>query len=115
MPVLPLVGSTIVVLPGRDLPRSSASTIIDTPMRSFTLKPGVNDSSFAKTVAPAPSVTRFRRTSGVLPISSRGIIGDLRADAADQVVGALDVVLITLSYILRSQPGANHTDTARSR
>src|SRR3954453_13959013 len=70
MPLLPLVGSLIVVCRAEISPPSSASRIIATPMRSLTLKPGVNDSSFARTVAPAPSVTRLRRTSGVLPINS---------------------------------------------
>jgi hypothetical protein len=102
MPVLPLVGSTIVVLPGLIAPFASASRIIDTPMRSFTLKPGVKDSSFATTVAPAPSVTRLRRTNGVLPINSvasLAIFGRTRRTRSS----GLFTVLITLSSILRTR------------
>ena len=38
-------------------------------MRSFTLFAGLKNSSLATTSAPAPSVTRFSRTSGVPPTS----------------------------------------------
>jgi hypothetical protein len=38
-------------------------------MRSLTLCAGLKDSNLATTSAAAPSVTRFRRTSGVLPTS----------------------------------------------
>src|ERR1019366_4296403 len=51
-------------------PALSASAIMLTPMRSFTLARGFWLSSFATTSATAPFVTRFRRTSGVWPISS---------------------------------------------
>src|SRR5579859_6670585 len=70
MPVLPLVGSTITLLPGVSKPSFSASRTMLTAMRSLTLYPGWNASSFASTVAFAPSVTRFSRTSGVRPINS---------------------------------------------
>ena len=70
MPVLPLVGSISTVLPGWILPARSASLIMLTPMRSFTLLQGFMLSSLATTVAPAPAVTLFRRTSGVWPMSS---------------------------------------------
>lgn len=43
-PVLPLVGSTSTVFPGVISPRFSASTIIELPMRSFTLLQGSIDS-----------------------------------------------------------------------
>src|ERR1700722_13318311 len=51
-------------------PARSASAIMLTPMRSFTLPRGFWLSSFATTSATAPSVTRFNRTSGVRPINS---------------------------------------------
>src|SRR5579871_5319773 len=70
MPVLPLVGSMIVVLPGLIRPCFSASLIMLTPMRHFTLPPGLKYSSLASTRAGAPSVTRFNWTSGVRPIVS---------------------------------------------
>ena len=66
-PVLPLVGSRMIVS-FLISPRFSASSIIATPIRSLTLLIGLNDSSLASTVAPAPLVRRFSRTSGVLPI-----------------------------------------------
>ena len=46
-----------------------AASIIETPMRSFTLRAGLKNSSFATTSATA-SGRRLMRTSGVLPISS---------------------------------------------
>ena len=66
--MFPLVGSRTIVS-GPISPSFSAASIIATPMRSFTLWAGLKYSSFATTVAAAPSVTRLRRTSGVLPIS----------------------------------------------
>src|SRR5690606_5552325 len=68
-PVLPEVGSTIVP-PGRRSPRSSASSIIFTAMRSLTEPPGFMYSILASTVALIPSVTEFRRTRGVWPTRS---------------------------------------------
>ncbi len=67
MPVLPLVGSTITVS-GPISPASWAASIIDTPILSLTELAGLKNSSLASTVAPAPSVTRFRRTRGVFPM-----------------------------------------------
>ncbi len=49
MPVLPLVGSTIVVLPGMMRPWASSASIIATPMRSLTLPIGLKNSSLATT------------------------------------------------------------------
>ena len=69
IPVLPLVGSRMIVS-GLIRPACSAASIMDTPMRSFTLPAGLNDSSLAATSATAPAVTRRSRTSGVFPISS---------------------------------------------
>src|SRR5688572_10533496 len=67
IPVLPLVGSTIVS-PGCNRPSCSATSIMFKQIRSFTLPPGLNDSSFAHT--PASSVPGNRRscTTGVIPI-----------------------------------------------
>ena len=53
MPVLPLVGSIKTVLPGWMRPDFSASSIMLTPMRSFTLWHGLKPSSFTATVALA--------------------------------------------------------------
>ena len=70
MPVLPLVGSTIVA-PGFRTPRRSASSTIETAMRSLTLPPGLSDSTLAATIAPPGFGSRFSRTIGVRPTSSR--------------------------------------------
>src|SRR6516164_7475471 len=69
MPVLPLVGSMSTVLPGWIFPERSASSIMLTPMRSFTLESGFWLSSLATTWAAQPLVTLFSRTIGVLPIN----------------------------------------------
>src|SRR5919106_719132 len=69
MPVLPLVGSTIVA-PGLTRPCASADSSIARPIRSLTLPPGFSDSSLATTLAPPGRGSRFRRTIGVWPISS---------------------------------------------
>src|SRR4051794_37639384 len=70
MPVFPEVPS-MMVPPGLIFPAFSAASNIVMPMRSFTLPPGLRYSSFASTVARTPRTTRFRRTSGVLPTTSR--------------------------------------------
>src|SRR5437763_5471511 len=75
MPVLPLVASTIVVLPGSIRPSASAASIIDTPMRSLTLPPGLNASSFANSSTSSSSVTRVSRTIGVRPTCSAMLVG----------------------------------------
>ena len=67
--MLPDVGSTMVP-PGCNSPDASAASIIRTAMRSFTEPPGFTYSTLASTVAVMPSVSRFSRTSGVLPMRS---------------------------------------------
>src|SRR5262245_20515585 len=67
MPVLPLVASTIVA-PAAILPARSASRIIESAGRSFTLPAGFMSSALAHTVAPPAGPTRPRRTRGVLAI-----------------------------------------------
>src|SRR5919107_1051102 len=72
MPVLPLVGSTIVP-PGCNAPLASAASTIRTAMRSFTEPPGLRYSSLASTrgaSGPRSRVTEVSRTSGVLPTRS---------------------------------------------
>src|SRR3954464_6451668 len=72
MPVLPLVGSTIVP-PGRSAPPASAASTMRTAIRSFTDPPGLRYSTLASTRgAPGPRsrVTELSRTSGVLPTRS---------------------------------------------
>src|SRR5664279_5115520 len=64
----PTSGNTGIALAMVCAARSAAS-IMDTPMRSFTLCAGLKNSSLATTCATVPSVTRFSRTSGVSPIS----------------------------------------------
>ncbi len=68
MPVLPLVGSTMVA-PGLILPAASASSIMATANRSLMLPSGFMDSILANSSAPAAAPIRGRRTSGVLPMA----------------------------------------------
>jgi hypothetical protein len=70
MPVLPLVGSTMVP-PGFSSPSRSAASMMRVAMRSFDDPPGFRYSTFASTVAAMPAVTLLSRTSGVLPTRSR--------------------------------------------
>jgi hypothetical protein len=74
MPVLPLVASTIVVLPGSIRPSRSAASIIATPIRSLTEPPGLSISSLAKTCAPW-GARRASCTIGVRPTWSAMLIG----------------------------------------
>src|SRR3954454_14915466 len=74
MPVLPLVGSTIVS-PGRSRPASSASRTMNSAGRSLMLPVGLRSSSLAQSrTGGAPSGTvgdsRGRPTSGVPPHAS---------------------------------------------
>ncbi len=71
IPVFPEVGSIKTVF-DVIFPLLIASSIIEKPMRSFTLERGLKNSSFNKTSAWAlcASAVRFRRTNGVLPIVS---------------------------------------------
>src|SRR5215472_2430846 len=69
IPVLPLVGSSTIV--SRLIrPSTVSASIIDTPIRSFTLWAGLKYSSLHAMVASMPLAVRLRRTSGVFPISS---------------------------------------------
>ena len=71
MPVLPLVGSTMVE-PGFSTPWTSRASIIETPMRSFTEAMGLKNSSLASTSALGfrAAVRRGSRISGVSPMVS---------------------------------------------
>ena len=75
IPVLPLVASTIVVLPGSMIPSRSAASIIDTPILSLTLPPGLNASSFANTRAWASGSIRVSSTIGVRPTCAAMLVG----------------------------------------
>ena len=66
MPVLPLVASTIVLRPGSMRPCASAASIIATPMRSFTLPPGLYASSLPNSRTPS-GARRVSSTMGVRP------------------------------------------------
>ena len=69
--MLPDVPS-MMVPPGLSSPARSASSIILTAMRSLIELPGLNVSSFARTVAfTSPLVMRLMRTIGVWPMASR--------------------------------------------
>ena len=70
-PVFPLVGS-MMTLPGFRMPFCSASSIMLRAMRSFTLPPGLKNSTLATTCACAffLAARRCRSTRGVRPTSS---------------------------------------------
>ena len=72
-PVLPLVGSMIVA-PGLSVPSFSAAAIIAAAMRSFTLPPGLKNSTFTSTFAPPLFVRSDSSTSGVPPTFSRMLL-----------------------------------------
>ena len=75
IPVLPLVASTIVVRPGSMIPSRSAASIIATPIRSLTLPPGLNASSFTNTRASTSRVIRVSSTIGVPPTVAAMLVG----------------------------------------
>src|SRR5437867_266156 len=82
-------GGSTSVPPGFSAPPRSASSTMATAMRSLTLPPGFNDSTFAITVAPPGCGRRLRRTMGVCPMSSRtlaAIGGRPTAGASSDVV-----------------------------
>ena len=87
IPVLPLVGSTIM-LPSRKSPSRSACSIMARATRSFTLPPGLNASILATTRAFASmSFSNCpNSTKGAFPISS----------IADFII--LSITLIYLNY-----------------
>src|SRR5512134_1926728 len=71
MPVLPDVGS-MIVLPGPRRPRRSASSTIESPMRSLIEPPGFARSAFIHTsTCGRPAYRRLMRMWGVSPIVSR--------------------------------------------
>src|SRR3954454_1034350 len=70
VPVLPLVGSTIVP-PGLRWPSRSAASISATATRSLIDPPGLSASTLATSCGRRPAPSRLRRTSGVPPIASR--------------------------------------------
>src|SRR3972149_3522790 len=72
MPVVPLVGSTIVS-PGLRRLLFSAASIMLRAMRSLTLPAGFIDSTLATTSAQPGCTTRFRRSMGVPPTRSRTV------------------------------------------
>ena len=100
IPVLPLVGSTSVDLPGEISPRASASWIILSAIRSFTELAGLDDSSLATISATHPDVTLVILTRGVCPISSRmldAIFG--RSGVAESEEVALCVVVVVVAVV----------------
>ena len=108
MPVLPLVGSTMVVLSGEMRPASSAASIIERPMRSLTLPPGLNDSSLPTIVAPERSERPRSLTSGVPPI--RAVMS-----SAIFTVSAPLVVAVRSRTWARRRPAGVRARRGRSR
>ena len=69
MPVLPEVGS-ITTLSGFNVPSFSAASIMDAPIRSFTLAEGLKNSDFKNNLASKDAPHLTSSTRGVLPIDS---------------------------------------------
>jgi hypothetical protein len=90
MPVLPAVPSTITP-PGRSRPRRSASVMIATAARSFTLPPGFMNSHLPRISQPVSSDARLRRTSGVLPTSAAKSAWTAREVMANSLIRWADV------------------------
>src|SRR5947209_505924 len=70
MPVLPLVGSTMVS-PALSRPSRSAERIISSAMRSLIDPPGLPRSTLATISAPLGEASLRTRTSGVRPMRPR--------------------------------------------
>src|ERR1051325_8016482 len=85
MPVLPLVGSTIVA-PGLSLPWRSAVSMILRQMRSLTEPPGLNDSTLAQTCASFFPGSALSLTTGVEPIRSRTDLAPFKFDTIISLV-----------------------------
>jgi hypothetical protein len=64
----------MVVVPGRILPDLSAASIIENPIRSLTLRIGLNDSSLTSNSAEPGEGIRFSRTRGVCPTASKTLL-----------------------------------------
>ncbi len=77
MPVLPEVGSTIVP-PAFSRPRASASSTIDSAMRSLIEPPGLSRSDLIHTSRPLPN-SRLMRMCGVLPMVARMLLAFIEA------------------------------------
>ena len=70
MPVFPEDGSSSVS-PGESRPSFSASSTIDSAMRSLTDPPGFWPSSLIRMRTPGLGLSALTSTSGVLPMRSR--------------------------------------------
>ena len=74
MPVLPEVGSTMVP-PGFSAPERSASSTIDSAMRSLIEPPGLARSDLIQTCCVALPNRRWMRMCGVLPMVCEDVLG----------------------------------------
>ena len=81
MPVLPLVGSTMVS-PGWRRPSRSAASTMATAMRSLTLPPGLRASSLPSTAAAPSGTTRLQAHQGGAADQVEGRRGDVHALAS---------------------------------
>src|ERR1700722_8926927 len=124
VPVLPLVGSTIVP-PGLSKPWRSAASSIATAGRSLTLPPGFTYSTLPSTRHAAPSTTLFSRNNGVWPMASSAVSQyvsfDVWEDGAVLAIGAPPSarrtpspmnslggrLLIGIALLLLGTPGCN--------
>src|SRR5689334_17292272 len=102
MPVLPEVGSTMVP-PRTSLPLFSASSTIESAIRSLMEPPGLARSDLIQTSAPLKR--RARRMWGVLPIVSRTLLAFMGtlwpAHAMKDRLVALEVLHLRLVLLRR--------------
>src|SRR3989344_4925067 len=101
MPVLPLVGS-MMVPPGLSAPDFSASSTIDSAMRSLMEPPGLLRSDFTHTLAAGPN-RRLMRTWGVLPMACRMLSTFMASPVSGKEGGGSKPALKNKS--VRAEPG----------
>ena len=102
IPVLPLVGS-MSVAPGRNRPFSSASSIMLSAARSFTLPAGLKYSSFTRTLA-------FRSRScpdSSLPGAASCRSAQLRFHISSYLHSPLFTLWLFLLFLIRNRPDYN--------
>src|SRR5260221_425762 len=97
VPVLPLVGSTIVP-PGWSEPAASHASIKRRPMRSLTLPPGLSCSHLTSTSGRTSRVMRLSRTSGVWAVA--GALGPVVVSRGRLFAGAGEQAIQLLAHRL---------------
>src|SRR5664280_1551789 len=90
IPVLPEVGS-MTTEPGPRMPRRSASSVMESAIRSLMLAPGLARSSLTQT-STRGSKSRLIRRCGVSPIVARIVSAFIERSPSDDEIGVLEPV-----------------------